>query len=105
MHDTRKLAWLAAAVTVALVLALLVLFLRRHHGLQNQPDVSSPSSPGSTSSAATLTPTSQDPVRLLIETPAGQISGADASAYLALIKKAGAEAQDEMQKLCHSADE
>jgi hypothetical protein len=104
VHETRKLACLAA-VTVVLVLVLLALFSSRHHALQNQVDVSSPSSQRSAASAATLTPTTQNPVRLLIETPAGQISGADAAAYLALIKKAGAVAQAEIEKLCHSADE
>jgi len=99
----RKLKWLAVA-TAVLLLVLLVLLLSRP-GMHNHTDTSRSSSVGAGLSPATPKPTAQDPIKLLIQTPAGQISGSDAAAYLALIKKAGAEAQAEIQKLCHSADE
>jgi hypothetical protein len=106
VHSRSKLGWIAAIAGVVLLL-LIGGFWIHHTASLNYPAAlgSSPSNGASstgTGSGSASAP--QDPIKLLLDTPAGQISGTDAAEYLAAIKKAGPSAQAEIEALCHSTD-
>ncbi len=106
MHSRSKLGWIAAIAGIVLILLIGGFWAHYTASLNNAVTLaSSPSngasSTGTGSGSASAPP---DPIKLLLDTPAGQISGTDATEHLAAIKKSGVAAQAEIQSLCHSAD-
>ena len=102
MHSRSKLGWIAAGV---LLLLLIGGFWIHHEASLNSAAALASAPPnGTPSTGAGSTSAPRDPIKLLLDTPAGQISGTDAAEYLAAIKKAGPSAQAEIQALCQSTD-
>jgi hypothetical protein len=99
----RKLTWFCG-VTLGVLLLLVILFWSQRQAKDGIADRSFSSSQGGTPASATPASSVRDPIKLLLQTPAGQISGTDAATYLALIKKVGPDVQAEIQTLCHSVD-